>query len=147
MVKCPSVKLIIGSYVAKMPGHPAKVEETRGREGRCWRGEGFSSNRNLPVPGILDHETDIIFRSKFDASNNVAGARCVDRRARLAGVLPRAAHASLKQRRHDRPKQLVTTPTGLKKVTRWVIERGRLGQYQRARGLLYPPGPLSPAND
>jgi hypothetical protein len=30
-------------------------------------------------------------------------------------------------------KQLVTTPTGLKKVTRWVIERGMLGQYQRAR--------------
>ena len=44
-------------------------------------------------------------------------------------------------------KQLVTTPTGLKKVTRWVIERGMLGQYQRARGLLYPPGPPSPAND
>jgi hypothetical protein len=43
--------------------------------------------------------------------------------------------------------QLVTTPTGLKKVTRWVIERGMLGQYQRARGLLYPPGPPSPAND
>jgi hypothetical protein len=30
-------------------------------------------------------------------------------------------------------KQLVTTPTGLKKVTRWVIEMGMLGQYQRAR--------------
>ncbi len=44
-------------------------------------------------------------------------------------------------------KQLVTTPTGLKKVTRWVIERGMLGQYQRARGLLNPPGPPSPAND
>jgi hypothetical protein len=44
-------------------------------------------------------------------------------------------------------KQLVTTPTGLKKVTRWVIERGMLGQYQRARGLLYPPGPLTPANN
>jgi tubulin alpha len=44
-------------------------------------------------------------------------------------------------------KQLVTTLTGLKKVTRWVIERGMLGQYQRARGLLYPPGPPSPAND
>ncbi len=36
-------------------------------------------------------------------------------------------------------KQLVTTPTGLKKVTRWVIEMGMLGQYQTARGLLYPP--------
>jgi hypothetical protein len=33
--------------------------------------------------------------------------------------------------------QLVTTLTGLKMVTRWVIERGMLGQYQRARGLLY----------
>jgi hypothetical protein len=40
-------------------------------------------------------------------------------------------------------KQLVTTPIGLKKVTRFVIERGMLGQYQRARGLLYPPGPLA----
>jgi hypothetical protein len=44
-------------------------------------------------------------------------------------------------------KQLVTTSTGLKKVTRWVIEKGMLGQYQRARGLLYPPGPPYPAND
>jgi hypothetical protein len=44
-------------------------------------------------------------------------------------------------------KQLVTTPTGLKKVTRCVIVRGMLGQYQRARGLLYPPGPPSPASD
>jgi hypothetical protein len=44
-------------------------------------------------------------------------------------------------------KQLVTTLTGLKKVIRWVIERGKLGKYQRARGLLYPPGPLSPAHD
>ncbi len=44
-------------------------------------------------------------------------------------------------------KQLVTTLTGLKKVTRWVIERGMLGQYKRAKGLLYPPGPPSPAND
>jgi hypothetical protein len=40
-----------------------------------------------------------------------------------------------------------TTPTGLKKVIRWVIERRMLGQYQRARGLLNPPGPPSPAND
>ncbi len=44
-------------------------------------------------------------------------------------------------------KQLVTAQTGLKKVTSWVIERGMLGQYQRARGLLYPPGPPFPAND
>jgi hypothetical protein len=44
-------------------------------------------------------------------------------------------------------KQRVTSPTGLKKVTRWVIESGMLGQYQRARGLLYPPGPFSIAND
>jgi hypothetical protein len=39
------------------------------------------------------------------------------------------------------------TPAGLKKVTRWVIERGMLGQYQRAKGLLHPPEPYSPAND
>jgi hypothetical protein len=44
-------------------------------------------------------------------------------------------------------KQLVTIATGLKKVTTWVIERGMLGQYQRARGLFYLPGPPSPAND
>ncbi len=44
-------------------------------------------------------------------------------------------------------KQLVTTPTGLKKVTRWVFERAMLGKYKRARGLLYPPGPPSTAND
>jgi hypothetical protein len=30
------------------------------------------------------------------------------------------------------------TPTGCKKVTRWVIEREMLGQYQRTWGLLYP---------
>jgi hypothetical protein len=41
---------------------------------------------------------------------------------------------------------LVTTPKCVKKVTRGVIERGILGQYQRARGLLYPPGPPSSAN-
>jgi hypothetical protein len=29
-------------------------------------------------------------------------------------------------------------------VTRWMIEREMLGQYQRARGLLYPLGPFSP---
>jgi hypothetical protein len=28
-----------------------------------------------------------------------------------------------------------------------VIERGMLCQYQWARGLLYPPGPPSPANN
>ncbi len=44
-------------------------------------------------------------------------------------------------------KQLLTTPTGLQKVTKWVIERGILGQYRRARGFLYPPGPSSPANN
>jgi hypothetical protein len=43
-------------------------------------------------------------------------------------------------------KQLLTTPTGIQKVTKWVIERGILGQYRRARGFLYPPGPVSPAN-
>jgi hypothetical protein len=37
-------------------------------------------------------------------------------------------------------KQLLTTPTGLQKVTKWVIQRGILGQYRRARGFLYPPG-------
>ncbi len=41
-------------------------------------------------------------------------------------------------------KQLLTTPEGLQKVTRWVIQRGILGQYRRARGFLYPPGPSSP---
>jgi hypothetical protein len=44
-------------------------------------------------------------------------------------------------------KQLVMTLTGLKKVTRWVIKRGILGQYQRARGVLYLPVPPSPANN
>jgi hypothetical protein len=44
-------------------------------------------------------------------------------------------------------KQLVTTPTGLKKVTRWMIKRGMLGQYQRASGLLYLPGPSTLAID
>ncbi len=43
-------------------------------------------------------------------------------------------------------KQLLTTPTGLQKVTKWVIQRGILGQYRRARGFLYPPVPSSPAN-
>jgi hypothetical protein len=42
---------------------------------------------------------------------------------------------------------LVMTLTGLKKVTIWVIEREMLGQYQKARGLIYPPGPSSPANN
>ncbi len=36
-------------------------------------------------------------------------------------------------------KQLLSTPEGLQKVTRWVIQRGILGQYRRARGFLYPP--------
>jgi hypothetical protein len=60
-----------------------------------------------------------------------------------------AARPALRDDQGNLPdyKQLVTTPTGLKKVTRWVIERGMLGQYQRARGLLYLPGPPSPAND
>ncbi len=44
-------------------------------------------------------------------------------------------------------KQLLTTPTGLQKVTKWVIKRGILGQYRWARGFLYPPGPSSPANN
>ncbi len=44
-------------------------------------------------------------------------------------------------------KQLVTTPTDLKKITRLVIERGMLGQYQRARGLLNPHLPTSPSNN
>jgi hypothetical protein len=44
-------------------------------------------------------------------------------------------------------KQLLTTPTGLQKVTKWVIERGILGQCQWARGFLNPPGPISPANN
>jgi hypothetical protein len=44
-------------------------------------------------------------------------------------------------------KQPLTIPTGLQKVTKWVIERGILGQYHRAGGFLYPVGPLSLAND
>jgi hypothetical protein len=44
-------------------------------------------------------------------------------------------------------KQLVTTPSGLKKVTRWVIKRGLLSQFMRAKGLLYPPELPSPASD
>jgi hypothetical protein len=42
-------------------------------------------------------------------------------------------------------RELVMTPTGLKNVTKWLMQRGILGQYQRARGLLYPPGCPSPA--
>ncbi len=44
-------------------------------------------------------------------------------------------------------KQLITTLTGLKMVTRWVTERVMLSLYQKARGLLNPPEPSSPAND
>jgi hypothetical protein len=44
-------------------------------------------------------------------------------------------------------KQLVTTPAGLKKVIRWVIEIGLLGLYQKTRPLLYPLGPSSVTND
>ncbi len=44
-------------------------------------------------------------------------------------------------------KQLVTTYTGLKMITRWVIESGILGQYQMAKGLLYTPGPPSLVNN
>jgi hypothetical protein len=60
-----------------------------------------------------------------------------------------AARQALRDNQDHLPdyKQLVTTPAGLKKVTRWVIERGILGQYQRARCLLHPPVPPSPAND
>ncbi len=43
-------------------------------------------------------------------------------------------------------KQLLTTPKGLQKVTKWVMQRGIQGQYCRARGFLYPPGSSSPAN-
>jgi hypothetical protein len=41
--------------------------------------------------------------------------------------------------------QLLITPEGLQKVTRWVIQRGVLGQYRQARGFLYQPGPSPPA--
>jgi hypothetical protein len=44
-------------------------------------------------------------------------------------------------------RQLLTTPAGLQKVTKWAIERGILGQYQRTRGFLYQLGPSSPANN
>jgi hypothetical protein len=44
-------------------------------------------------------------------------------------------------------KKLLTTPSGLQKVSKWVIQRGILGQYCRARGFLSPPGPTSPANN
>jgi hypothetical protein len=44
-------------------------------------------------------------------------------------------------------KQLLTIPEVLQKVARWVIWKVILGQYRRARGFHYPPGPSSPAND
>jgi hypothetical protein len=42
-----------------------------------------------------------------------------------------AARQALRDNQGHQPdyKQLVTIPTGLKKVTRWVIERGMLGQH------------------
>ncbi len=60
-----------------------------------------------------------------------------------------AARHALRDNQDHLPdyKQLIKTLTGLKKFTGWVIERGILGQYQRARSLFYPPGPHSPAND
>jgi hypothetical protein len=42
---------------------------------------------------------------------------------------------------------LYVISTGIKKVTRWVIERGILGQYLRVRGNLYLPGPHYPTNN
>jgi hypothetical protein len=44
-------------------------------------------------------------------------------------------------------KQLPTTPTGLQKVTKLVMQRGILGQYRWARVFLYPLGPSSPGNN
>ncbi len=44
-------------------------------------------------------------------------------------------------------KQLVTTAKGFQKVTRGGNEKQILGQYQRARGFLYPPRPSSLANN
>jgi hypothetical protein len=44
-------------------------------------------------------------------------------------------------------KQLFTIPTGLRNVTRCVIQRGILDQFRRARGFLYPWKPLSPATN
>jgi hypothetical protein len=44
-------------------------------------------------------------------------------------------------------KQLLTTLTGLQKVTRCVFERGILGKYLLARGFVHSPAPSSPANN
>jgi hypothetical protein len=44
-------------------------------------------------------------------------------------------------------KQLITTLTSLKKVTRLITERGMLSWYYKAMGLHYPLALLSPAND
>jgi hypothetical protein len=44
-------------------------------------------------------------------------------------------------------KQLLNTPDRLQKLTKWVIQKGILGQYRRARAFLYPPRPASPANN
>jgi hypothetical protein len=47
----------------------------------------------------------------------------------------------------DQPdyRQLLTTPTGLQKVTEWVIDRWILGQYQKGQGLPLPTGAFIPS--
>jgi hypothetical protein len=44
-------------------------------------------------------------------------------------------------------RKLVTPHTGFKKITKWVIERGMLGEYLRAQSVHYPPGLPSPAKN
>ncbi len=44
--------------------------------------------------------------------------------------------------------KLLGTAEGLRKATRWVMQRGILGQFKGARGALYGPSTsLSPAQD
>jgi hypothetical protein len=43
--------------------------------------------------------------------------------------------------------QLLSTPEGLQKITRWVIPRGILGLYRQARDFLSLPGASSRANN
>jgi hypothetical protein len=44
--------------------------------------------------------------------------------------------------------RLLGTADGLQKTTRWVMQRGILGQFRGARGMLYdPPTSVSPTHD
>jgi hypothetical protein len=43
---------------------------------------------------------------------------------------------------------LLGTADGLRKTTRWVMQRGILGQFRGARGMLYdPPTSVFPTHD